>query len=157
MIMRAMRTVAFLSAVLALSACVGMSPKLQAPRLTVVGANMISGDVFSQQFRVRLHVENPNDRALPVKSLEYKLFLQGDSFAEGTSLAAFTVPANGEKEFDLNVTTNFVSSIGRLLAHLNGSNSSKIEYAIAGQVQVDAAFSPKLKFTETGVVDLGRK
>jgi LEA14-like dessication related protein len=144
-------------AILILTACASMGPKLQAPRLTVVGANMVSGDVFSQQLRVRIHVDNPNARALPIKSIDYKLFMQGDSFAEGASTAAFVVPANGEQEFDLLVTTNFVSSIGRLLSHLNGSNDSKIEYTITGHVQIDMTFSPRLNFAESGVVDFGRR
>ncbi len=80
---------------------------------------MVSADVFSQQFRIRLHVQNPNDRALPVKGIEYELFLQGDSFAEGTSAAPFVVPALGEIEFDLTVSTNFVASVGRLLSKMD--------------------------------------
>src|SRR5712671_3791541 len=92
--------------------------KLQTPRLTIVAANMVSADVFSQQFLVRVHVQNPNARPLPIKKINYKLWLEGDSFAEGESTAAFVVPANGESEFDMGVNTNFMSSIGRLLAHL---------------------------------------
>jgi LEA14-like dessication related protein len=134
-----------------------MGAKLQPPRLTLVAANMMSADVFSQQFRVRLHVANPNARELPVKSIEYQLFLEGDSFAEGTSAASFVVPANGEKEFDLIVHTNFVSSVGRLMARLNGTNKTSLDYTISGTVVADMTFSPKLKFAESGTVDLGRR
>jgi LEA14-like dessication related protein len=140
-----------------LGACTGMSSKVQAPRLTIVSANMTSADIFTQQFRVRVHAENPNDSALPIKSIDYKLFLEGDSFAEGVSEAPFVVPAKGEKEFDLTMRTNFVSSIGRLLSRLNGTSSNVIQYAFAGTVVVDMRFSPKLKFAESGTVDLGRK
>lgn len=144
-----------LSAALVLSACAGMGGGFQAPRISLVGASMVSADIFSQQFRVRLHVENPNARPLPIKSIEYKLFLEGDSFADGESLAAFEVPANGEKEFDMTVQTHFMSSIGRLLSRLSGGTS--IHYEFAGRVTVAATFSPKIPFRESGVVDLGRR
>ena len=109
-----------------LAACSSLAPKIETPRLAIVSVSMTSGDVFSQNFLVRLNVQNPNDRELPVKGIDYKLFLQGDSFAEGMSNAPFVVPALGEKEFDLTVRTNFVSSVGRLLTRLNGKNTVEI-------------------------------
>ncbi len=57
----------------------------------------------------RVNVENPNDRELPIKGIDYKLFLEGDSFAEGVSNKPFTVPAQGDTDFDMTVRTNFVS------------------------------------------------
>jgi len=131
--------------------------KLVAPRLTLVNASLVSADVFAQQFRVRLRVENPNARELPIKGIDYKLFLEGDGFAEGKTEAGFTVPANGDKEFDLTMQTNFVSSIGRLLSRLNGASGNTVRYTLVGNVIVDTMFSPKLAFTESGTVDLGRR
>ena len=142
---------------LSMSSCAGLSSDLQAPRLTLVGAGMSSGDLFSQEFRVRIRADNPNARALPIKQISYKLFLEGDSFAEGESAAPFSVPANGQQEFDLIVHTNFSSSIARLMSRLTGTNRSTIAYAFAGSVTVDTTFSPKLKFSETGEVDLARR
>lgn len=155
-VVKAIRIGLIACAVSLLSGCAGLTGDLQAPRLSLVSASLTSGDVFSQQFRVRVKAENPNARALPVKSIDYKLFLEGDAFAEGVSQAPFSVPANGEKEFDLTVRTNFVSSIGRLLSRLTGSSNRTIQYTFTGSVTVDVPFSPKLKFAESGTVDLGR-
>ncbi len=155
--MKIVRIGSLLFAVALLNGCASMGTTLQAPRLTVVAANMASADVFSQQFRVRVHVENPNDRTLPIKSIDYKLFLEGDNFAEGMSDAPFIVPANGEKEFDLTMRTNFVSSVGRLLSRLTGTNNRTVQYVFSGSVVVDTLFSPKLNFTESGAVDLSQR
>lgn len=144
-----------LSVVALLGGCASTASKLVPPQFSLVAASMTSGDMFSQQFRVRLHVQNPNARALPVKSIDYKLFLEGDSFAEGASEAPFVVPANGEQEFDLLVRTNFMSSIGRLLSRITNSNS--VRYDFSGNVVIDMAFSPKIPFTTSGMVDLGRR
>jgi LEA14-like dessication related protein len=152
-----MRAASVLLVMLGISSCASTPDKLQPPRLTVVSASMTSADVFSQQFRVRIHVANPNTVALPVKSIHYELFLEGDDFADGDSDAPFSVPANGEQEFDLTVRTHFVSSIGRLLSRLSGSNRAVVQYTFSGHVVVDKMFSPKLNFAESGAVDLSRR
>ena len=64
---------------LLLSSCASL--QFESPKLSVVSVGMVSADVFSQQFRIRLHVHNPNTIELPIKGIEYTLFLQGDRFA----------------------------------------------------------------------------
>jgi LEA14-like dessication related protein len=135
-----------------LAGCSALAPKLEAPRLTLVSAAMTSGDIFSQTFRLRMHVQNPNDRELPVRGIDYQLFLEGDSFAEGVSDRPFVVPALGETEFDLIVRTNFVSSIGRLLSRLHGKD--EVEYVIEGKVLTDIGMFKKIPFQESGTVNL---
>src|SRR5687768_2579623 len=129
-----------------------MTPKLQAPELSLVNVSMTSADIFNQQFNVRLHVQNPNDRDLPVNGIDYELFLEGDSFAEGVSNKQFVIPANGETEFDLPVRTNFVSSLGRLVSRLQGRK--QVQYVLEGKVLTDIGMFNKIPFRESGSVDL---
>jgi LEA14-like dessication related protein len=136
-----------------LAGCSALAPRLEAPRLSIVRVSMTSADIFSQQFLVRMHVQNPNDRELPIKGIDYKLFLEGDSFAEGMSSRGFVVPALGESEFDMTVRTNFVSGIGRLLTRLNGR--TQVQYVFEGKVLTDIGMFKKIPFQETGSVDLG--
>ena len=138
-----------------LSGCATVN--FESPKLSVVSVGMVSADVFSQQFRIRLHVSNPNDRDLPIKGIEYKLFLQGDSFAEGLSNQPFLVPALGEAEFDTVVRTNFMSSIGRMLSKLNSSDDGKVQYAFIGTVLLSKGVLRKIPFSEQGMVDLSIK
>ena|SRR5690554_2574087 len=141
-----------LLALVALSGCSALAPKIEAPRLMLVSAAMTSGDIFSQTFLVRMNVQNPNDRDLPIRGIDYELLMEGDSFAEGVSNKPFVIPALGETEFDLTVRTNFVSSIGRLLSRLGGKD--KVQYVIKGQVLTDLGFVKKIPFRESGEVDL---
>ena len=135
-----------------LSGCSALRPKLEVPRLTLVSVAMTSADVFNQQFRVRLNVQNPNDREIPVTGIDYKLFLEGDSFAEGVSNKPFTVPANGESEFDMTIRTNFMSGVARLLSRLNGRD--QVQYVIEGKVLTEISMLKKIPFQETGTVNL---
>ena len=144
--------VAALAVLLMFAGCSSLAPKLEAPRLTIVRVAMTSGDIFSQNFLVQLNVQNPNDRELPIKGIDYKLFLQGDSFAEGVSARPFVVPALGETDFDLTVRTNFVSSVGRLLSRLNGKKT--VEYIIEGKVLLQSGLVRNIPFQESGTVDL---
>jgi LEA14-like dessication related protein len=67
---------------LLLSAC-ALAPKLEAPHLSVVDVTVVGGDLFSQRLKVRMHVQNPNDRPLPVKGIVYTLEVEGQQFASG--------------------------------------------------------------------------
>ena len=131
--------------------------KLEAPRLSIVSVGMTSADIFSQEFRIRLHVQNPNDRSLPVKGIDYQLYLEGDSFAEGITNEPFVVPALGETEFETTVRTNFMSSIGRLMSRLSLTNSSAVHYQFVGKVAVDMPFVHSIPFSDSGVVDLAKR
>src|SRR3954452_1314365 len=133
-----------------LSAC--STPQLAVPKLALVSVAMTSADIFNQQFMVRLNVSNPNDRELPITGIDYKLFLEGDSFAEGLSNKPFTVPANGDTDFDMIVRTNFVSSTGRLVSRLNGRD--QVQYVVEGKVLTDISGLKKIPFQESGTVTL---
>jgi len=151
-----LRAIATLLVAATLSACSAFAPKLEAPRIMLVSADMMSADMFNQQFRVRVHVENPNARALPIKQIDYELFLEGDSFSEGASAAPFTVPANDELEFDLVVKTNFVSGVGRLLSRLNDGRNT-IRYDFIGKLDVDISMVPAMPFQAGGTIEFRRK
>ena len=139
--------------VLCLAACNALGPKIEVPQLTLVRVAMTSADIYNQQFLVRMHVENPNDLELPIKGIDYKLFLEGDSFSEGVSNKAFVVPAKGETEFDMIVRTNFVSGVARLMSRLNGRQ--QVQYTVEGKVLTDISMAKKIPFQESGTVSLG--
>lgn len=139
-----------------LPGCTSLGGDLVAPRLSLVGVQMLSSDMFAQKFKVRVLVQNPNDLELPVRGLEYQIIMMGDSFADGTSSDAFLLPAGGEAEFDMLVTTNFVSSFGRLLSRVGGGKLENIEYEISGKVFVDKGVLRRIPFNHRGTVDFSR-
>jgi len=148
-----MKRIVAILGMLLISGC-ALTSDFKPPRLSIVSVGMVSADVFSQQFRVRLHVQNPNNVELPIKSIEYKLYLQSDDFADGTSEQPFAVPAHGDAEFDTVVNTNFVSSIVRMLGTLNNSTDNKVQYTFTGKVHLSKGMISKIPFNETGMVDL---
>ena len=139
-----------------ITGCTTLGSELVAPSLEVTGVQMLSTDMFAQRFKVRVLVKNPNDLELPIKGLDYQIILMGDSFAEGQSNDVFLLPAGGEAEFDMLVTTNFVSSFGRLLSRVQGGKLENIDYEITGKVMVDKGMVRKIPFNHRGTVDFTR-
>jgi LEA14-like dessication related protein len=139
-----------------LAACSTMPSNLVAPSVEVVGVQIMSTDMFAQRFKLRMLVNNPNDLELPVTGLEYTVLMLGDRFAEGVSNEAFVLPAKGEAEFDMMVTTSFVSSFGRLLSRAGGGKLENIDYEITGKVFVEKGMLRKIPFNHRGTVDFSR-
>jgi LEA14-like dessication related protein len=137
----------------ALLAACALAPKLEAPKLSIVDAQILSTDLWSQRLRVRLRVQNPNDRALPVKGLEYTIEVEGQQFASGESATSFVVPAMGEAEFDTNVTTNLAGALMKLLAR--GANAGHdVSYRLSGKVSLSEGFLRSIPFDERGTFRL---
>jgi LEA14-like dessication related protein len=151
-----MRNWTVLAVTVLLAACASFGKKFETPRLSVVGVEMLKSDLFEQRLKVRMRVQNPNDRELPIKGLNYRLEVNGEDFAQGVSGTPFTVPAFGEAEFDMNLTANMASTLIRVLtrgAAAEGS-SDKLDYRIVGKVALASGMLRSIPFEETGSIKL---
>ncbi len=148
-----LRPLLLLPLLLLAAGCTGLGGDLLPPRVKVLDVRPLTADMFAQRFTVRVLVQNPNDLELPVRGIDYQLMLMGDSFAEGVSNEAFVLPALGEAEFDMTVTTNFMSALGRLVSRAGGGKLDKIEYEFTGKIFVDKGVIRKIPFSQQGVLD----
>jgi LEA14-like dessication related protein len=131
---------------LGLSACSLFAPKLEKPTLSVVSVQMLKSDLWHQELKVRMRVQNPNDRELPVKGLSYALDVDGQEFAHGMSGESFVVPALGEAEFDMSVSANMASMLIKLL----GQGGNQVEYRITGRIALSAGLLRSIPFNDHG-------
>jgi LEA14-like dessication related protein len=134
---------------LVLGGCATLVPHFETPQLSVVGVELRDASLAEQHFRVRMRVANPNDRSLPVRGIDYTLKLAGEDLGSGSSVSAFTVPARGEAEFELQMTTNLATTLWKILPRLKDA-SQPVEYRLAGKVRTDLAFVPTISFDERG-------
>lgn len=146
--MNPLRTATLATSLCLLAACA--YTHLEQPTLSVVNVEFVKGGLLSQQLRVRMRVQNPNDRALPVRGITYEVELAGQSFAHGDSASEFMVPANGGTEFDVNVTANAASALLRLL----GSSEDRPAYRIFGKVKLASGLVRNIPFDHKGVLNL---
>ena len=131
--------------------CALFAPRFVTPRLSVVDVQLQHADLIEQQLKVRLRVQNPNDRRLPVKGLAYTLEIEGQELAHGVSGASFVVPANGEAEFDTNVTANLAGVMMKLLRRGSAPN---VAYRLSGKVALSEGLLRSVPFEERGSVKL---
>jgi len=150
---RSLPRAVFAAFLVMLASCASLGPKLVAPQLSLQGIQIMSADMFAQQFMVRVKVENPNDLEVAVSGIEYEIFLMGDSFAEGASDSSFVLPAKGEAEFDMIVKTNFVSSLGRLVSRTSGGKLENIPYQVTGKLRLEKGVMRTIPFSHAGTVD----
>ena len=146
-----MRSLSLLLVAVALSGCALIVPRLQTPRLSIVDVEVRKANLLEQQLRVRMRVENPNDRTLPVQGLSYTVYLGGQEFATGVSDASFLVPALGTAEFNMDVTAN---AAGALFAVLSQPRGQGIDYRMKGRVELTHGWLRSIPFEESGTFTL---
>lgn len=132
--------------VLGLSGCSLFVPKLEKPTLSVANIQLVKGDLWHQELKVRLRVQNPNDRALSVKGISYELTVDGEEFAHGLSGDSFVVPALGEAEFDMSVSANMASMLVKVL----GQGGNTLDYQLTGKIALSAGLLRSVPFNEHG-------
>ncbi len=151
-----MRKIMGLICVCLIAACGLVGGKFEAPHLAVVKVDLVDSDILSQHFKVRLRVQNPNSRALPVRGITCKLELAGDEFGNGVSAESFSVPAYGEAEFDMLLTTNLASAVMRFM-HKKDRDPGSLEYRLSGKVDLASAMLRSIPFSDSGRIPIPGK
>jgi LEA14-like dessication related protein len=136
-----------------LSGCSLFVPKLETPKLSVVNVELQKSDIWEQRMKVRMRVENPNDRPIPVKGLTVALDVQGQELAHGVSGASFNVPALGEAEFDMNMTANMAGALLKLLGSNNQLGDS-VDYRVRGKLSLSEGWLRSIPFEDRGTFRL---
>ena len=141
-----MRRFSIALAALGLTGCSLFVPKLEKPTLSVVSVHMLKSDLWHQELKLRMRVQNPNDRALPVKGLWYELDVDDQELAHGMSGDSFVVPALGEAEFDMSVSANMASMLFKVLSQ----SGNQVDYRLKGKIALSAGLFRSIPFNEQG-------
>ena len=104
-----------------------------------------------QQMHLTLHVVNPNAREIAIRGIDCTIELEGQPFAQGSTEAAFTLPASGETDFGLNVTANLNNA---LVALAGGLGHKTVDYHLTGQVHLGGGLVRTIPFDQEGRVRL---
>lgn len=139
-----------------LGSCAALAPRLEAPVLEIAGVELVKGDLFEQQLRARVRVQNPNDLELRVRGITYSIRLGGEELGRGLSGSSFVVPARGEAEFDMTVTANLAGTLLRLMerARKAGDMPNELPYELRGEVTLASGVIRKVPFEKKGSLAL---
>jgi LEA14-like dessication related protein len=138
---------------LLVAGCAALSALDTPPRVSLVALEPVHMELFEQRFRARLRIQNPNDRPLGVRGMDYSLEINGHTFADGVHAKAFSVPPYGEAVVDVALTSNLARVFEQFRA-LQGRSRPLFRYALRGGISLDGVIG-KVGFSTEGEIDLG--
>ena len=141
-----------LLATLLLSACASQGPAIVAPVVELSSIELLDLNLRQQSFRLHFDVANPNPFPLPIRSVQYAVFLESRQFASGETSSRFSVPARGASTFDISVDLDLMSTAASFASLLRSGTSRPIPYQVNGSVSVGIPFAPPLRFSQDGTI-----
>lgn len=120
--------------VIALTACASLMTRPESPRISLIGLQPVSFELFEQRFLVSLRVKNPNQFVLPVRGLDFNMDINGKHFADGLSATHVDIPALGEGRVDVEVSSSLFNTFRQLQTILN--QGQDFDYRIKGDVML---------------------
>jgi LEA14-like dessication related protein len=136
---------------LLLSACAVFH--FQAPDVTPTAVELTDVALDRQLFKVTLHIQNPNDRALPIKWAHASVEIEGVEVGKGEINEPFNVPAHGEMDVVMVVTTNLATSVPDMLLRI-ARRGQLPSYRLSGTVNPDVTLLPPIPFSKSGQIEL---
>lgn len=135
--------------------CATLRNAIEPPTLQLSSLQIVDAGLAQQRYRLGVKVHNPNPVALPVSSVRYRIMLENEEFVSGATSAPFQVPARGEAEFDVYVTTNLLRTLQRLGDWLE-QGPLALNYRISGEMSLDNLLLRDVPFEREGEIQLSR-
>ena len=106
------------------------------PRVTMVGVRPHEIRLLEQRYLVTLRVQTPNDQVLRIRTLDYEIHLNDQAFGSGVSRETLEVPAYGERELELVVSSTLRQLLDQIRDLALGRELA-LRYGIKGSLQAD--------------------
>jgi LEA14-like dessication related protein len=126
---------------------------LTVPRITVQSLEPLPASAGQQRFRVNLLIDNSNTEPLKIRDIEFKLRLADEGIVDGRTGAPMTIEALDRTTVTLELGSEIVSSLSRLLSFVQGPENA-LPYEIYGSVHLDRRLREPLQFNTRGQVPL---
>ncbi len=136
-----------------LTACSSVPFSVDTPAVGIRSLSLLESTDESQRFLVELALANPNDFPISIQGIRFNLRVAGEGFIDGRTSNLVSIPANGELTVRVDVRSEFVSSVSRLMAYLRGPEST-LPYEIEGELELDTRPPRYLRFDAEGSTPL---
>ncbi|MEW6611727.1 MAG: LEA type 2 family protein [Pseudomonadota bacterium] len=134
-----------------LSACATLSG-FEEPRVSLATLNLQNVNLLSQEFRLGLRVDNPNNFGVRVDGAEVEVKVNGQTLARGLSNQRVDVPRYGSAIVDVNAST---SMFGLARQALSLAAGQRIPYEVNGYLRLSRGFGVRIPFQQKGELDWG--
>ncbi|GAA6131927.1 MULTISPECIES: LEA type 2 family protein [Halopseudomonas] len=136
---------------LLLHGCAMFMPSYSKPDVSLANVEMLKSNLWEQSFRLQLRVDNPNSKSLPIRGMQYKVYLNDMRLATGVSNNVFDVPAYGSETFELEVRSNLWRHLADLVKLVEKQQS--VSYRIEGHISTGLFLAPNINLKEEGTLD----
>lgn len=127
--------------------------QLVPPRVTVESLEPLNPGSGLPRFRVNLLIDNPNTEPLGIRGIEFKLRIANEGIIDGGLTAPFRVEALDRQSMSLDVGSDIISSLSRLMSFVEGPENL-LPYEMYGTVTIDRRLRDPFRFSERGQVPL---
>lgn len=137
-----------------ISSCASTESLVSSPTVSLTSVHLDKASLSGQTFQLGFDVDNPNPFPLPVQTVEYRVLIEDQNFARGSTDGGFIVPAGGEDEFVISVELDILNTTPQLSSLFRGDMTDGINYELQGSLTVDIPFAKPLPFSSTGVIQM---
>jgi len=109
-------------------------PRIREPQFSIISIAIMQAELVNTRFKVSLRVDNPNIFPLALSSFEYKLFGDGNFWADGTEKDVLHIPAQSSSDTNLFLVMNFIGMKRKLLDDIIAMR--QVRYRFQGNVDV---------------------
>jgi LEA14-like dessication related protein len=125
----------------------------QPPVVQVVGLTLLEANSSGQRFRVRLSLENANAEPITVTGIKFRVRLGGEGYLDGQATRPTDIAAAASKALSVDVTSELVSSLSRLIAIVQGP-AHTLPYDLDGELYLASRSRSPVPFHASGEVPL---
>jgi LEA14-like dessication related protein len=133
--------------------CASASNDFAAPRITAQNLVALPATAGQQRFRVGVLIDNPNPEPLLIRDLQFQLRLADQGILDGRSTEPLTVAALDRHTLTLELRSDIISSVSRLLSFVQGPENA-LPYELYGRVTLERALKEPIAFSARGLVPL---
>ncbi len=146
------RTPVLLIAAALMSACASTGALIDPPKVNLTSVELVDASLVRQTFHLGFAIDNPNAFPLPVRAIEYEVFLDDEKFASGETEGSFTVPGRGNDDITISVDLDFLKTASNLSSLLQHDLPDAVNYELQGSFTVDIPFARPLPFSSSGII-----
>jgi LEA14-like dessication related protein len=132
------------------SGCASLTQSWIAPEVALAGLRIKELTLLRQVFIVTLTVKNPNDRTLPIKSMTYRLKLEGNELAQGSSRLDRQIPPLGTAPVEVEVVSSLLGITQQLPAL--ALKDRPLDWTVSGTASLANGLLP-LPYRWSGQID----
>lgn len=119
------------------------------PELTLIDMQPAESGNLEQRFKLRFRLLNPNDVALPVTGVRYKVDVLGETFASGATNSDFTVDGFADAEFEVTVGVSLLRATRVLMKAMNNTGEP-FSYRLDARIKTTIPFLGDVRVVREG-------